>query len=403
MKQYRYHALDNTGKLVGGVIASPTATELGQRLERQGLVLLDSGPAEHSARWSRFSALFNRPRSEDVTVFSRDIALLLRAGARIHDSLELLATDPDIGRLRPVIGDIRSRVVAGESFAEALSRHEALFPPMYVALIRVGENSGMLPHVFEVLADERSRAEALRRRLADALRYPLFVLGAACCVLLFFLTFVLPQFASVLQDYGARIDPMISGFLALSSFLHDNVQTLASILLAVLITAWLLLRRPRIRHAMRNAIARLPLVRRLIVYHQTALFCRNLGILLGSNVTLTTTLRILVDMLATAGSSAGWKEAADRVRHGAKLSTALTDTAALPGVAVRMLRLAEETGQLPMLAGRVADFYAAKLERSLDRLVGIAGPAAIIVISIVVGGLIVSVMTALLSVNQIVN
>src|ERR1700733_7658653 len=260
MKQYRYHALDNTGKLVGGVIASPTATELGQRLERQGLVLLDSGPAEHSARWSRFSALFNRPRSEDVTVFSRDIALLLRAGARIHDSLELLATDPDIGRLRPVIGDIRSRVVAGESFAEALSRHEALFPPMYVALIRVGENSGMLPHVFEVLADERSRAEALRRRLTDALRYPLFVLGAACCVLLFFLTFVLPQFASVLQDYGARIDPMISGFLALSSFLHDNVQTLASILLAVLITAWLLLRQQSVRRSITNALTRLPAI-----------------------------------------------------------------------------------------------------------------------------------------------
>ena len=230
-----------------------------------------------------------------------------------------------------------------------------------------------------------------------------FVLVAACCVLLFFLAFVLPQFASVLGDYGAKIDPMISGFLALSTFLHDNVQVLASVVLAMLIAAWLLLRRPRIRHALRNVVARLPLVRRLIIYHETALFCRNLGILLGSNVTLTTTLRILVDMLANTGSSAGWKEAAERVRHGAKLSTALTDTSALPGVAVRMLRLAEETGQLPMLAGRVADFYAAKLERALDRLVGIAGPTAIIVISVVVGGLIVSVMTALLSVNQIVG
>ena len=118
---------------------------------------------------------------------------------------------------------------------------------------------------------------------------------------------------------------------------------------------------------------------------------------------LTTTLRILVDMMSTTGDAAVWMRTVERVRHGGKLSDALADTAALPAMAVRMLRLGEETGQLPMLAGRVAEFYEAKLQRSLDRVVGIAGPAAIIAISIVVGGLIVSVMTSLMSVSQIVG
>ena len=108
-------------------------------------------------------------------------------------------------------------------------------------------------------------------------------------------------------------------------------------------------------------------------------------------------------MCPTISSSAIWSEAAERVRHGAKLSDALAETQALPAMAVRMLRLGDETGQLPMLAGRVAEFYEAKLQRTLDRVVGIAGPAAIVVISIVVGGLIVSVMTALMSVSQIVG
>ena len=107
--------------------------------------------------------------------------------------------------------------------------------------------------------------------------------------------------------------------------------------------------------------------------------------------------------MAATGSESAWTAAADRVRHGGKLSEALLATQALPPMAVRMLRLGEETGQLPVLAGRVADFYETKLQRGLDRLVGIAGPLAIIVISVVVGGLIVSVMTALLSVNQIVG
>jgi general secretion pathway protein F len=126
-------------------------------------------------------------------------------------------------------------------------------------------------------------------------------------------------------------------------------------------------------------------------------------VLLGSGVHLTATLRILVDIMATTGPVDVWKEMVDRVRHGAKLSDALSEVDVLPAMAVRMLRLGDETGQLPVLAGRVAEFYEAKLQRALDRLVGIAGPAAIIVISIVVGGLIVSVMTALISVSQLVG
>ncbi|MCC8943087.1 type II secretion system F family protein [Bradyrhizobium sp. Arg68] len=403
MPNYRYRAMNSDGELVSGAIAAPAPGDVAARIERLGLVLVDSVTLEQGGTGRRAFSLFNTPKPEDVTIFTRDLALLLRAGARINDGLELLAADRDFGRLRPVVADIRSRVVAGESFAEALARHQGLFPPMYVALIRVGEASGSLDQVLEVLADERTRTEALKRRLGDAVRYPLFVLGAASCVLLFFLTFVLPQFASILQDFGAKVDPFILGFLNLSTFLRANSDTVLAILVVVLLSAWMLLRREGVRRSLMTALTRLPAIREVMKYYRTALFCRNLGLLLGSGVNLTTTLRILVDMMASIGSSAVWTDATDRVRHGAKLSDALAATEALPAMAVRMLRLGDETGQLPMLAGRVAEFYEAKLQRTLDRVVGIAGPAAIIVISVVVGGLIVSVMTALMSVSQIVN
>jgi general secretion pathway protein F len=220
---------------------------------------------------------------------------------------------------------------------------------------------------------------------------------------LFFLTFVLPQFASVLQDFGAKVDPFILGFLNFSTFLRANSDAVLAILAAVIAGSWLLLRQESVRRRSTNTLTRLPVIREVMKFYRTSLFCRNLGLLLGSGVNLTTTLRILVDMMSTTGPSGVWTDAADRVRHGAKLSDALAETQALPSMAVRMLRLGDETGQLPMLAGRVAEFYEAKLQRTLDRVVGIAGPAAIIVISIVVGGLIVSVMTALMSVSQIVG
>ncbi|MGA2287996.1 type II secretion system F family protein [Bradyrhizobium sp.] len=403
MPNYRYRALDNNGELVSGAVVATAPGDVAARIERLGLVLVDNVTLEEGGGSARSLGIFNKPKAEDVTIFTRDMALLLRAGARINDGLELLAADRDFGRLRPVVADIRSHVLAGESFAEALSRHEALFPAMYVALIRVGEASGSLDQVLEVLADERSRTDALKRRLGDAIRYPLFVLSAAGAVLLFFLTFVLPQFAGVLQDFGAKVDPIILTFLSFSTFLHNNSDTALAIVAVAVAAAWLLLRQQRIRRGFWNVLVQLPAIRPMMTLYRTSLFCRNLGLLLGSGVNLTTTLRILVDMMSSAGPSAVWIDAAERVRHGAKLSDALADTQALPGMAVRMMRLGDETGQLPMLAGRVAEFYEAKLQRTLDRVVGIAGPAAIIVISIIVGGLIVSVMTALMSVSQIVG
>src|ERR1700739_4930597 len=384
MPSYRYRAINSNGELVSGAIAAAAPGEVAARIERLGLVLVDSVTPEEGGSSQNLFRLFNKPKPEDVTIFTRDLALLLRAGARINDGLELLAADRDFGRLRPVVADIRSRVVAGESFAEALARHQGLFPAMYVALIRVGEASGSLDQVLEVLADERSRTEALKRRLGDAIRYPLFVLGAAGCVLLFFLTFVLPQFASVLQDFGAKVDPFILGFLNLSTFLRANSDAVLAILAAVIAIAWLSFRQESVRRGLMNLLTRLPVVREVMKYYRTSLFCRNLGLLLGSGVNLTTTLRILVDMMASVGAPVVWTEAADRVRHGTKLSDALAETQALPAMAVRMLRLGDETGQLPVLSARIAEFYEAKLQRTLDRVVGIAGPAAIIVISLVV-------------------
>jgi general secretion pathway protein F len=402
MPSFRYRALTQGGELVSGSISAPTAAEVARRIEFLGLMPIETPAEDGSGAVSRLDvSFFSRPRAEDVTVFTRDLALLLRAGARLDDGLELLATDVDLGRLRPVVGKIRASVLAGESFADAIAAHSSLFPAVYVALVRVGEASGTLDRTLEMLADERTRGEELRHKLREALHYPVFVLLAAGCVLVFFLVFVLPQFSAVLREMGAKLDPVVEAFLDLSDFMNAHALELAAAAALLPPTIWLLLRRPWMRAALISHLARLPVAHTILGFHQTAVFCRNLGVLLANGVTLTATLRILVDVMAT--NEKIWTAASDRVRHGGKLSEALAASAILPPMAVRMLRLGEETGQLPILAGRVADFYEAKLQRSLARVVAVAGPLAIILISVVVGGLIVSVMTALLSVSQVVG
>jgi len=405
MPVFHYRALTQVGEVVSGSLTAPSAAEVAHRIEYLGLIPIETVTEQDAPglkRRPQFS-LFARPRGEDVTILTADLALLLRTGARINDALELLSADADIGRMRATTASLSSAILAGESFGDAIALHPDVFPPVYVALVRVGEASGTLIPILEALAAERQRSEALRRRLFDALRYPTFLLFAAGCVLFFFLTYVLPQFAGVFRDFNAKLDPVLQTFLNASDFLRANIQVILASLLAALLAGWLTLRRPTARAAAIGAAARLPLVRPAMTYYRTALFCRNLGLLLSSGVHLSSSLRILADMMQSTGGSTMWAQIVERVRHGGKLSEALTATRALPAMAVRTLRLGEESGQLPTLAGRIADFYEAKLQRSLDRMIGVVGPLAIIVISLIVGGLIVSVMTALLSVNQIVQ
>jgi general secretion pathway protein F len=400
---FRYRALTQTGEIVNGRLSAPSAAEVAARIEYLRLLPIETVEEKRAASASTGFVSFGQPSRSEVTTFTRDLALLLKAGARLDDALELLAGDADVGRLRAVVAKLRAALLSGESLAEAAGAHPTLFPPMYVALVRVGEVSGTLDQVLELLGQERMRSEAMRRKLTDAMQYPLFVLVAAICVMLFFILFVLPQFSSVLQDFGSKSDSALSFFIRLSDFLRANGTALLLTGAALVAALWIALRRSNARAAIIGSAASLPGISRMVQFYRTSLFCRNLGVLLGSGVSLTATLRILVGIMAVTGKVATWAAVADRVRRGSKLSEALSASSSLPPMAVRMLRLGEETGQLPVLAGRVAEFYEAKLQRSLDRVVGIIGPLAIILISAVVGGLIVSVMTALLSVTQLVG
>ena len=403
MPNFRYKALTQNGEIVNGTLSAPTSAEVVRRIEYLRLLPIETIEDKRTTAGTRGFGLFGRPSSAEITAFTRDMALLLKAGARLDDALELLATDADVGRLRPVVGKLRAALLSGESLADAVADHPALFPPMYGALVRVGEVSGTLDQVLDMLAAERARSEQMRRKLADAMQYPAFVLVAAGGVMLFFILFVLPQFSSVLQDFGAKSETALGVFIRLSDFLRANATAAMLIAAAAIAGTWWLLRRPGAGAAIMTVVSRVPGIGGVFQFYRTSLFCRNLGVLLGSGVNLTATLRILVDIMAVTGSEQSWTTAADRVRHGGKLSDALSVASNLPPMAVRMLRLGEETGQLPALAARVAEFYEAKLQRNLDRIVGIVGPLAIVIISTVVGGLIVSVMTALLSVTQLVN
>jgi len=403
MPTFHYRALTETGELVSGHIVAANSAEVARRIDYLRLVPIDVARDSKTRSLLSHLAWTQRARTEEVTTFTFDLALLLKAGAKLDDALDLLSTDIDTGRLRSTVNGLRSSIHAGESFADALAHYPALFPEIYVAMIGVGEASGTLDNILQVLAHERMRADTLRRKLADALRYPTFILLASLCVLIFFLTFVLPQFGAVLRDFGANLDSAAAFFMNLSEFVVSHRDVVASLALVAIATGLLVGHRPALRARITSWLGCLPLVRTIVGYHRVALFSRNLGVLLNAGMPLPKALRILAGLMATMGGAPIWPHVVESVRQGGKLSQVLAETGALPIMAVRMLRLGEETGQLPLVSSRIAALYESKLERSLERALGIVGPLAIVTISIIVGGLIVSVMTSLLSVSQLVG
>ena len=144
MPTFRYRALSQVGEVVSGSIAAPSAAEVGRRIEYLGLIPIDQVTEESVAGVKRANefAIFSRPRPEDVTIFTGDLALLLRTGARINDALELLAADSDLGRMRATTAKVAAAILSGESFADAIGAHPNVFPPTYVALARGGELVG---------------------------------------------------------------------------------------------------------------------------------------------------------------------------------------------------------------------------------------------------------------------
>ena len=412
MAKFRYRALTARGEIVTGELVAPHEAEVIKRIEYLGLIPIETfGSAEtdgglasiFTREWS-FAELFKRrANADDVTVFSRDLAILLRSGVRIDQALDLLSEPEMSGHFAPIAAALRASVNAGESFADALSRHDIYFPPVYIALARIGEASGGLAGVIESLAEERARVTAMRRKALDALRYPAFIFCAATLVLVFFLFFVLPQFAVVLRDLGSRMDPVVGFMLSLSDFARANTFAIGigAGLLALSVT--LALRSRVARQRFTRWFLRLPGPRSIAIDYRTAVFCRGLGVLLGNGVRLTTALKLVAGALAGDGAEGVWLRASERVRQGARLGEALLEINELSPVAVRMLRIGEESGHLAPISLRAADLFEERVERRLGRLVGIIGPAAILFIAFVVGGLVVSLMTSLISIGQLAN
>jgi general secretion pathway protein F len=400
MSHFRYRAITPAGDFVDGEVEAPSREEVIRRIEYLGHVTIEVEAATTSmlARSSVFRSRTPRPR--DMTIFLRQLAVLVGAGLTLEAALQALGDDTGKA-LAWFATTVRSSIAAGDSFADALERHPTIIEAAHFAMVRAGEASGKLDAVLRAIVEVRVQRQLMSERVTAAVRYPLFLVGSAAVILLFFLMYVVPQFEPVFRDLGARLNAGAAFVVAASTWLHGNLDLFLGTCVAVVLVAWLVWTRRWAKAAVFGALASVPGISGLMGDRRAARVISMLGLLVENGVPLPTALKIVRDIVTEPRHAAAAERVHQQVRNGRRFADALAETDLLPPLAVRMLRIGDETGDLALIARHAAQFYEHKFGIGLDRVVGAVGPVTIIVVSMVIGALIVSIMSALLSITEL--
>jgi general secretion pathway protein F len=400
MPQFRYRAVTHAGEIVVGEVDASSREEVVRRIEYLGHLTIEAELAATGMLTRARPRGGKPPRSRDVSILLRQLALLIGAGLTLETALQTLSEDTNKA-LAGFANRLRATISAGESFAQALEHHSTIIDPTYVAMVRVGEASGKLEAVLRAIVEDRTRQELMAERINSAIRYPLFLIGTATVILLFFLIYVVPQFEPVFKDLGGRLNSGAAAIVAASIWLRANGDVSLGVCLCLLLCAWLVLSRREWRAQIVGAIAKLPGISGPMGDRRTARMVGTLGLLLENGVALPTALKILRDVVNEPDYVAAIDRVHEQVRNGRRFADALAETNLIPPLAVRMLRVGDDVGDLASIVRQAAQFYEHKLGIGLDRLMGAIGPATIIVVSAVIGTLIVSIMSALLSITEL--
>jgi general secretion pathway protein F len=402
MPRYRYRALDASGQMLVGVLDAPSSAAVVPELERMAALpieIIDVGGEAGGRSWR--SIFQRKPTREEITGVTEDLATLVRGGVTLDRALVILSETGTRPVLKSLMLDLHREISGGHSLAEAVAKHPDLFPRTYEKMVEVAEVAGTLDETLRVIAHERTRGENLRRRITSALAYPSFLIVAATGVLIFVLMGIIPEFERALAGFPQAMQGSTELVFQLSRALRNNSDMIAGIALGVVLGGFLLFRSRFAKAFFMRLLGVIPGAREVVGYERTVSFCATLGALTHSGVDISTALRLIRDLMRDSRSAAKIDKVLTSVRQGHRLTDALIEVDMLPVYAVHMLRVGEESGELGPAAMRIAGFYEGKLDRALGRLTSILGPAIMILVSLLIAWLIISVITALLSVNDL--
>jgi general secretion pathway protein F len=406
MPAFRYEAVDVGGITRKGVLNADSPRAARADLRLQGLTPLNveaiAAQVDESGA-ARARGFGERLSQVELALFTRQLASLLEAGLPLEQAFTALLEQAERAYMRDLIASIRSEVMGGASFSSALSRHPRDFAEIYRALVGSGEQIGQLARVLARLADYIERRNALVQRVRLAFTYPAIVTVVAFAIVIFLLTYVVPQIVSVFANTKQKLPLLTMMMLAVSNFTRAYGIYVALIVIA----AWFLWRRalqnPVLKRRYHAWLLDVPVYGRFERSLNTARFASTLAITTGSGVPILRALDTSRDTLSNVAMKELVEHATANVREGASLARALSAQKYFPPMLVHMIRAGEITGELPAMLERAADSQQADLERRALTIAGLLEPVLILAMGLVVLLIVLAVLMPIIEINQLVR
>jgi len=397
---FHYRAVGVDGKLRTGTITADTTTLVARELRRQGLTPVYVG-AEEKKSLSINLPSFGGNRRRDVLFFTQELSTLLNSGVPLDRALSITTELTTHAQFRVIVSDILRSIKGGKSLADSLALHPLYFSDLFINMVRAGEASGSLGGIFERLSEfERSRDE-LRGYIISSMIYPalLAVVGAGSVFVL--LDFVVPRFASIFDDGRMKIPVPTQIMLEVSKVVQDWSWLVGLILVSAIVAFRVYTKSAEGKLWWDGARLKIPLLGEALRKAETSRFARAMSTLVANSVPLVQSLHISAGILYNSRMANAIKEVAHGVKRGEGLSQPLARTKMFPVLASHLLTVGEETGKLDLMFARMADIYEEETRSSIKRFTSIFEPLVILIMGLIVGALVLSMLIAITSINDV--
>jgi general secretion pathway protein F len=401
MGTFLYKAVNAKGRFAEGSLDASDSRAAAVRLESMGLIPVSIEEPGRTAGFQLSKLFAGRVSKKDILFFTEELSTLVRAGLPLDRSLTVtaeLATNP---ALRVVIEDVLKQIKGGKTLADALGQHPKQFSRLYVNMIRAGEAGGVLDVILARLVEFERSADELRSYFISSLIYPCLLTGVGMVSVGVLLYFVIPKFAGIFKDVGAAIPPSTQALLWLSDMTRNYWWVLFGAIAAAVvgIRAWL--KTPKGSRTWDSIQLRLPLLGPTVLKMEIARFARTLGTLTASAVPLISGVRIVHDIAHNQIVSEAISKIAEGAKRGEGVSKPMRDAGVFPGLAVHLVEVGEETGRLDTMLLQIAEVYEKDVRNSVKALTALFEPAIILFMGLLVGTVVLSMLMAIFSINDI--
>ncbi len=401
MPTFEYQQRDRGGNLQKGQVEADDIREAAAKIRSEGSFIISLKPvSEGKSQTEQKKGAGGRIKLRDLVLFTRQFAVVMKAGLNIVTSLNLLAKQTESTQLALVATQVRQDVESGHPLHTTLAKYPKIFPPIYIHMVEAGEAGGMLDTVLERLAENFERSYELRKKITGSLMYPIILSCVAIGVVIFLMVAVMPTFLKMFTDSGMKLPGITVAMMSVSSFLGHYWFILLPALGAVAFGFIQYRQTPLGRYATDNMLLNIrfvgPAIRKIVV----AQFARTMATLLNSGILITTSMEIVERVVTNAVIARALKTARINLTQGGGLAGPLGDTGVFPPMVTQMVAVGEETGELPNMLTELADFYEKEAGYAMESLTTMIEPVIIVVMGAVVGLIVISVALPMLDISS---